>query len=58
MVGFLIVIGVGVIVLALLAIIALAGFTNGDHTGEALARVLRADLEAAATRWDRGAGRS
>ena len=58
MVGFLIVIGVGVIVLALLAIIALAGFRNGDFTGDALARVLREDLEAAARRWDRGAGRS
>jgi hypothetical protein len=57
MVGFLVVIGVGVIVLAVLAVIGFAGFKNGDHTGEALARSLRKDLEAATPR-DRGAGRS
>jgi hypothetical protein len=58
MVSFLVVIGVCVIGLAVLAFVAFAGFRNGDFTGDALARVLREDLEAAARRWDRGAGRS
>jgi hypothetical protein len=33
-------------VLAALTVLALAGFRNGDFTGEALARALRADLAA------------
>lgn len=36
------------LVLAGLIVLAFAGFRNGDFTGEALARALRADLEAAA----------
>jgi hypothetical protein len=48
MADFLIAIAVSAIVLAALTVLALAGFRNGDFTGEALARALRADLEAAA----------
>jgi hypothetical protein len=48
MASFLIAIAVSAIVLAALTVPALAGFRNGDFAGEALARALRADLEAAA----------
>ncbi|MGH3206659.1 MAG: hypothetical protein ACRDNO_02735 [Trebonia sp.] len=53
MAGFLIAIAVSAIVLAALTVLALAGFRNGDYTGEALARALRKDLEAGATQNDR-----
>jgi hypothetical protein len=42
-------IGGPAIVLAGLVVLAFAGFRNGDFSGEALARALRADLEAAAS---------
>jgi len=41
-------IGVLAVVLAGLVVFAFEGFRNGDFTGEALARALRKDLEAAA----------
>jgi hypothetical protein len=41
-------IGLPLIVLAGLIVYAFDGFRNGDFTGEALARALRKDLEAAA----------
>jgi hypothetical protein len=41
-------IGVLAVVLAGLLVFAFEGFRNGDFTGEALARALRKDLEAAA----------
>ena len=46
MATFLLVIALGGAVLVGLMIVALAGFRNGDFTGEALARALRQDLEA------------
>jgi hypothetical protein len=57
-VGYLAVAAALVVVLAAVAVFAFDGFRNGDFTGEALARALREDLQQAATRWDRGAGRS
>jgi hypothetical protein len=53
MASFLIAIAASAIVLAGLTVVALTGFRNGDFTGEALARALRADLEAAAAENDR-----
>jgi hypothetical protein len=43
--GFFIVIAAGAVAIAAAIILTWAGFRNGDWTGEALARVLRADLE-------------
>jgi hypothetical protein len=51
--SFLIAIAAVAIVLAAFTALALAGFRNGDFTGEALARALRKDLEAAAAESDR-----
>jgi hypothetical protein len=51
--SFLIAVGASAIALAALTLLALAGFRNGDFTGEALARALRKDLEAAAAEHDR-----
>jgi len=41
-------IGVPLLLLAGVIVLAFAGFRNGDFSGEALARALRADLERAA----------
>ena len=48
MLSFFLWIGVLAVVLAGLVVFAFEGFRNGDFTGEALARALRKDLEAAA----------
>jgi hypothetical protein len=53
MASFLIAVAMSAIVLAACTALALAGFRNGDFTGEALARALRKDLEAAAAETDR-----
>lgn len=45
MAGFFIVIAAGAVAIAAAIILTWAGFRNGDWTGEALARTLRADLE-------------
>jgi hypothetical protein len=44
---------VAAVVLVFFAALAVEGFRRGDHTGEALARALQPDLEAAAAEHDR-----
>ena len=53
MASFLVSVVVAAIVLVFFAALAIEGFRRGDHTGEALARALQPDLEAAATEHDR-----
>ena len=52
MAALLVVLAVATAVFTALAVLAVAGFRNGDFTGEALARALRRDLEAAAAKHD------
>ena len=53
MAGFLVSVVVAAIMLVFFAALAVEGFRRGDHTGEALARALQPDLEAAAAEHDR-----
>lgn len=52
MAGLLIASGAGVFTLAAAIFLLWAGFRNGDMTGDALARALREDMEAAAAKND------
>jgi hypothetical protein len=51
--GFCVTLIVAAVVLIFFAALAVEGFRRGDHTGEALARALQPDLEAAAAEHDR-----
>jgi len=51
--GFFVTVIVAAVVLVFFAVLAVEGFRRGDHTGEALARALQPDLEAAAAERDR-----
>jgi hypothetical protein len=51
--GFFVTVIVAAVVLVFFAALAVEGFRRGDHTGEALARALQPDLEAAAAERDR-----
>ena len=53
MASFLITVAVSAIAFAALAVLARAGFRNGDFSGEALTRALRKDLEQAPAEHDR-----